>query len=118
MARTPVAVIPRDMLLQPEFYRGMRNYRDALHVVIVTAPEVLLDFAIPLAMRFVQDAVLAWVPYRYLDASNRPLAAYLQSLGGNERVSVVCCDGDHASLWLCLFTSSEVKLRMTSSGAT
>ena len=112
MHGTPGAVAPRDMLLQPEFYRRMREYADSLDIIFVTAPVVLMDIALPLAYAFAEQAVFAWVPELYVRDYSLALGAFMADAGGEAGVVVVECAGSGGYVWLGVFKSASVKRRL------
>ena len=101
---------PRDMLLQPMMYAGMRNYHGTMDVCILTGPVDAMDIAIPLALCYVDQAVFAWVPRSYVDEAHPARQRFLRAMDETGR-SVVAFGAawDRTHVWLGLFTSRYAK---------
>jgi hypothetical protein len=111
-ARTSHVLAPRDLMLQPDFYRSLRNYKEAMDVIIVTAPEALLDLAIPLALCFADQAVFAWVPPAYVFRPTQQRADFWRSLDDSTSVVVISGPRNERGVWLGLFNSAAAKQRI------
>ena len=106
-------VAPRDMLLQPMLYAGMRDYHGVLDVCILTGPEELLDVPIPLALCFLERAVFAWVPLSYISQPSPARDAFLRDAARRGVGAVVHGpDLERKNVWLGIFTSKLEKDRM------
>jgi hypothetical protein len=101
---------PRDMLLQPMMYAGMRDYHGTMDVCVLTGPIGLMDMAIPLALCFVDQAVFAWVPRSYVDEAHPARQRFLRAMEESGRSAIAFGSAwDRNHVWLGVFTSSHAK---------